>query len=165
MWDEERNHHLFTDQALTLAQPLLDAIASFGLEVLLPAATPTLQASRTKNFTCPDNVFGSDSLECRLTSCDVTPELCPAKMDHFPISTSIDVSVHHEESERRRNFRNVDWPEFHHTLQEQLASAHAPTREIQSVEDFNSILTSVMQAVEYTIDIHVPMSTPTPYTK
>ena len=57
MWDEERNHHLFTVGALEEAGKLLTLVADNDMLMALPKDIPTLESLSTKNWTCPDNVF------------------------------------------------------------------------------------------------------------
>ncbi|OCH83675.1 hypothetical protein OBBRIDRAFT_697352, partial [Obba rivulosa] len=77
LWDEERNHHLFTSTNLDRAQHLLNAIAALDLHMLLEQGVPTLEATRTKNLTRPDNVFGTDGILERLRRCEVFPHRRP----------------------------------------------------------------------------------------
>src|ERR1700730_1211038 len=70
MWEDEGNLHLFTMQALDLAQPLLELIAARDLEMVLPKGTPTLQLSMTKTWSRPDNVFISGTLVDAVVHCD-----------------------------------------------------------------------------------------------
>ncbi|PIL29087.1 hypothetical protein GSI_09135 [Ganoderma sinense ZZ0214-1] len=61
-WDEPRNHHLFTPQALDRSQHLLNYLADFDLEMMLPAGIPTLEVLSLRNLMRPDNVFSSSDL-------------------------------------------------------------------------------------------------------
>jgi len=51
MWDEERNHHLFTTVALREADKLIRMAADNNMEMVLPKGIPTLEAMATKNWT------------------------------------------------------------------------------------------------------------------
>ena len=42
MWDEERNHHLFTASALLATNELISYVAEFNLVMALPQGLPTL---------------------------------------------------------------------------------------------------------------------------
>jgi len=42
MWDENRNLHLFTRTNLNKAQVVIDAMANYDLQMLLPKDIPTL---------------------------------------------------------------------------------------------------------------------------
>lgn len=51
MWDEPRNHHLFTRGNLDAAGKLIDMAAEFGMSMVLPAKMATLEASASGNRT------------------------------------------------------------------------------------------------------------------
>ena len=73
MWDEERNHHLFTASALEEATKLLVIVADHGMAMALPKGIPTLEAMATKNWTRLDNVFCSSNLEDKVIYCTMDP--------------------------------------------------------------------------------------------
>ena len=70
LWDEERNHHLFTASALSAADELIVHLAKFHLAMVLPKGLPMLQSMSTKNWTHVDNVFMSEELAELLVFCD-----------------------------------------------------------------------------------------------
>ena len=86
-WDDPENTHLFTTHNTRRAEVLINCDADLGLEMALPPTIPTLEATRTKNLTRPDNVFCTETLLQSLRSCSVAPELRPTRTDHFPILT------------------------------------------------------------------------------
>ena len=49
-WDSPRNTHLFTPQNLRHAEILTNYLACYNLDMALPPALPTLEATRTKNY-------------------------------------------------------------------------------------------------------------------
>ncbi|GBE90127.1 RNA-directed DNA polymerase from mobile element jockey [Sparassis crispa] len=163
MWDKERNHHLFTQEALTMAQPLLDNIAAFDLTMLLTHGTPTLEASLTKNHMRPDNIFASPDVASQLLSCDTIPTLHPPFTNHIPISLTLDVSTHTTQDVPHRNFREVDWEDF--CLKRNLSSRMLGEGEISTPEQFNTVLKNLTGAITATIEDKVPLSKPTPFTK
>ncbi|GBE85933.1 hypothetical protein SCP_0804570 [Sparassis crispa] len=165
MWDEERNHHLFTQEALTMAQPLLDNIAAFDLTMLLAHSTPTLEASLTKNYMCPDNIFASSDTASQLLSCDTIPTLRPPFTDHILISLTLDVSTYTTQEVPRWNFREVDWEDFRSCLKSNLSSHMLGEGEISTPEQFNTVLKNLTDAITATIKEKVPLSKPTPFTK
>ena len=89
MWDEPHNQHLFTAANLHDAQPLLDLLVTYDLIMALPEGIPTLEANGTGNHTRPDNVFCMSHLQDAIDICDVTPDLRPTGMDHYPIIMEI----------------------------------------------------------------------------
>ena len=112
MWDEERNHHLFTVSAMLTANELISYIAEFGLVMTLPKGIPTLQAMATKNWTHVDNIFMSEDLAELLIHCDTTPNLRGPGTDHVPVHTIIDTGVPQIVPEPYRDYRVVDWKAF-----------------------------------------------------
>jgi len=65
----------------------------------LPKNTPTLQASNTGNHTRVDNVFCSVNLIQAVISCDTNPSHHPLKTYHYPVITTINISVQSSEEE------------------------------------------------------------------
>lgn len=164
VWDEPRNHHLFTAAALDRSQRLLRKLADFGLEMALPAGIPTLEALRSRNLTRPDNVFCSpdalDSLRC----CTTAPHLRPVKTDHFPILTTLDIPLPASSPPQRRNFREVDWQAFNTEMQTHLDRNGLPEH-IQTVTDFDRYLTTLSAAISAAVEAEVPLTKPTPFTR
>lgn len=92
MWDEARNHHLFTTANLDEAQKLLDMLVAHNMRMSLPAGMPTLEAAGTKNYTRPDNVFCSAEFADAFIDCTMDPSKRPVCTDHLPILSTIDMS-------------------------------------------------------------------------
>jgi hypothetical protein len=53
LWDEERNHHLFTARALRDAEELLEKVTDYNMVMVLPKHIPTLEAKVTKKLDTP----------------------------------------------------------------------------------------------------------------
>ena len=119
-WDSPRNTHLFTPQNLQRAEILTNYLARYDLDMALPSALPTLEATRTKNYTRPDNVFCSSSLMERIQSCTVRTELRVSKTDHFPIQSTFVIPTTAATPQPRRNFQQVDWEDFDRALAEKI---------------------------------------------
>jgi exonuclease III len=94
MWDDPKNSHLFTKHNLDEAQILLDALAEHNLCMALPKYVPTLMAMATHNYTRPDNMFTSFTLQDAVITCNANPEEQPAWTDHFPIDTTLAMQAH-----------------------------------------------------------------------
>ena len=75
MWDEERNCHLFTMQALEESLKLITLAADHNMYMALPKDIPTLESMSTKNWTRPDNVFCSTGLADSVICCTMSPGL------------------------------------------------------------------------------------------
>ena len=165
LWEDERNTHLLTDAYLDNAQPLLDLLSAFDLQMLLPPATPTLEAARTKNHTRPDNIFASPELAGALVCCRTAPELRPPCTDHYPIVTELQVNIPRAATGTFRNFRKVDWPEFRKDLAIRLEDVPLPDGDLGSIADFDDMLHQVLAALRTTIDKEVPETRPPPFAK
>ena len=93
MWDEERNHHLFTAGALEDSGKLLTLVADSNMVMALPKDIPTLELMSTKNWMHPDNVFCSSNLEEKIVYCTTDPRLRGPSTDHVPILTALEFPV------------------------------------------------------------------------
>ncbi|TFY52367.1 hypothetical protein EVJ58_g10059 [Rhodofomes roseus] len=164
-WDDERNEHLFTNEYLDQAQPLIDLLTAFDFSMLLPAGIPTLEASNSKNHTRPDNVFASQELVERLIRCRTAPELRPPRTDHYPIVTELQVDVPRARSRTFRNFRKADWVSFRKNLAGRLEEVPLPQGDMRSVQEFDDTLAELLTALTKTIDEEVPITKPPPFAK
>lgn len=156
-WDDPNDTRLFTDQALKLADELIDAVASAGLELALPKGMPTHIHNVTKKWTRLDQVFISDhSLEL-IETCETVTKFRNTKTDHLPISTILNLPISKQQPKLFRNFRQVGWEEFHDTLTAKLNRLPIPGR-IITQEQLNTEcdkITTVLQAV---IEKEVPIT-------
>ena len=87
MWDEERNHHLFTTAATMEAEKLITLIADYNMAMTLPKHLTTLQSMSTKNWTRVDNVFCTDNVVDSIVRCDTNPSMCGPGTGHIPVLT------------------------------------------------------------------------------
>lgn len=163
-WDDPGNVHLFSSENLRRAQTLINILDLHDLAQALPPSIPTLEASRTKNYTRPDNVFCTPGILERLRTCTVLPEKRPTKTDHFPIQTIFDVPTTAAPRRARRDFRQVDWAEFARALGERIEARHFPSN-INSRARFDSVLDALMEDLQDTIKEQVPETAETPYAK
>ena len=165
LWEDERNTQLLMDTYLNNAQPLLDLLSNFDFHMLLPPATPTLEAAHSKNHTRPDNVFASPELAGNLIRCRTAPEIRPPCTDHYPIVTELQVNVARATPSTFRNFRKVDWPDFRKKLAVRLEDIPLPPGNLTSVDEFDTTLRLLLDALQATIDNEVPETRPPPYAK
>ena len=163
-YDEARNAHLFTQANLDLTQPLLNMLGRHRMKMALPAFIPTLQAHSTGNYTRVDNVFCTEGALDNIIKCNTDDETRPPKTDHFPIITEIDIQADKTRWEPRRNFRLANWTELTKTLKQNLANIDAPT-EIRSIEEFDSKLKALNDAIRDAIEKNVKLTKPSPYAK
>ena len=93
LWDDDKDTHFFTNQALRNAEGIINLLAEYSMEMALPKGAPTLQHMRirTKKYSQPDNVFCTATLRPYVTKCEVKAQYRPTSTDHFPIVTHIDL--------------------------------------------------------------------------
>ena len=104
MWDEERNCHLFTAQALEESLKLITLAADHDMYMALPKDIPTLESMSTKNWTRPDNVFCSTGLADSVICCMTSPGLRGPGTDHVPILMALEFPVERVSNEMGCNF-------------------------------------------------------------
>jgi exonuclease III len=160
LWEDIRNRHLFN---YNTSQPLIDTIADYGMIQLLPQGTPTLQSLSTGNWTCPDNVFGTERILDTIISCKTAPEARGPKTDHIPIQLILDTSVPTTPEEPRRNWKDIEWDEFNKTLSN-LLSLHPPAP-LATNDEFQFMAGFLTRSITETIEKHVPRSKPCPHSK
>ena len=161
LWDEARNHHLFTRANLDAAELLTRATAKLNMHMLLPPSIPTLLATRTKNETRPDNVFGSKEIRGRLTRCQVYADSTPPCTDHYPILTEIDTRPVKAPTEDRYNYAEADWDEIHKELKTRL-NENGPPKELESIAELQEEFERINRHIEETVSKHTPKSKPWP---
>jgi ribonuclease HI len=164
LWDEARNAHLFTRRNLELTQPLLNMLGRHNMKMALPPFIPTLRAHNSGNYTRVDNVFCTEPIMDAIIKCHTDDATRPVKTDHFPIIIQIDIHAPKSTWKSRPNFRLADWPELTKTLTENLANIPEPT-EIEDIHTFDQRLEFLNKAIQDAIKKHVPLTTPSPYSK
>lgn len=164
MWDEERNHHLFTATNLDAAQVIIDMLATYDMGMVLPPGMPTLEATGTKNYTRPDNVFCDRNFTDSFISCTTDPEKRPPTTDHLPIISTIDMIPPLIKDKPRFNYRATDWPALVEKMGSALREIPAP-RELITVGDFNEVLDKLISTIERIVTENVPKSKPSPHAK
>ena len=164
LWDEARNAHLFTQKNLDLTQPLLNLLARHNMKMALLPFIPTLRAHNTGNHTRVDNVFCTEDLMNAIIKCKTDDAARPVKTDHYPVITQLDIHATRAAWEPKRNFRLTDWNEFVKTLKDNLANIPIPTV-IDDIQDFNTALDNLNQAIQDAIEKHIKITKPSPYSK
>ena len=78
------------------------------MHMVLPKNMPTLKAMATGNYTHPDNVFIITSLLEQLMSYTTVPEAQPAKSNHFPINTVLELRVNNATQTPKLSYWKVE---------------------------------------------------------
>ncbi|KAG9221604.1 hypothetical protein CCMSSC00406_0006763 [Pleurotus cornucopiae] len=166
MWDETRNHHLFTPHNIAAAERLIDLTDRFGMVMRLKKDIPTLRAMNTKNYTRVDNVWCSEAIQGMFVKCDTVPEKQPPKTDHFPVVSQLAYELVKGEVRIRKNFRAADWQMFRDALEKELEQLGRPTL-ATTVNEFEGKRLALERAIQHVIDDDniVPVTRPCPFTK
>ena len=164
LWDEEHNSHLFTIHNLDATQTLIDLLTEYSMTMTLSKNIPTLWATCTKNLTRPDNVFCGNGTFELITQCMTLPHLQPPCTDHFPIMTTLNISMAQSPDLPKLNWQQVDWGNFCKHLVSRLNVLPTPM-EIQTLEEFNTRLNSLTTVINTVVAAIVPCTKPSPFTK
>lgn len=164
LWDDDANSQLFSREALSRAQPLIDLLEEHDMVMALPKGVPTLQLLNSKNWTRPDNVFCTEQTLDLFIRCETDPSNRGPKTDHVPILSVLDLATMRAAPEPRRNFRNTDWEDFNRALQTRLHALGPPTV-LATVEEFQTATRNLTHVIQETIDDKVPICRPSPYAK
>jgi len=155
LWDEECNGHLFMRGNLEKSQLLIDALAEFDLQMVLPKYVPTLQALATGNNTRPDNIFMSSPLAGRLVRCVMLPDERPARSDHIPVLMEVDLSLEEQDELPQPNFRMADWKGVREAMSGRLEGLDADG-EASTIGKFFHWLDELTHMISEVIDECVP---------
>ena len=164
LWDDDKDTHLFTNQALRKAEGIIALLAEHEMTMALPKGIPTLRHMRTKKYSRPDNIFCSSNLQQYITQCEVTAESRPTSTDHFPIITHFDLPQSRIPPNPSRNFRDADWEAFKETLTAKLNITTKPAP-ITNVQQLNTLGNELTTAIQETIEKEIKISRPRPDSK
>ncbi|QRV84549.1 hypothetical protein RhiJN_12565 [Ceratobasidium sp. AG-Ba] len=156
MWDETRNEHLFTEEALEAAQNLIELLNRFDLNMLLPAEIPTLELSSNKNLSRPDNVFASSRLTNAVIRCLVVEAPRISCTDHFTIQLELTLTCKQAPKIERHNFKKADWEKIRADLAVLLP--HTRQAPVSDITKFDTRLDKIMVAMNTVIKAHVPLT-------
>jgi hypothetical protein len=111
-WDLMNNNSLFTKDALSRAETLIQVIADIRLDLALPAGIPTHKHSVTKHWSRLDQVFTTEHTLEALTQCKALPMEQGLNTDHFPVISNFNLDIELTPRKVVNNFRDIDWSEF-----------------------------------------------------
>ena len=154
-WDTMSNNSLFMKEALEKAEILIQLVAEVGLDLALPAGTPTHEHNVKKRWSRLDQVFITEHTMETLTQCEALPTEQGLNTDHFPIITNLDIEVELTPKKEISNYRDVDWKEFRETLERKISTWGVP-KFIRSQEMLNKECDRLTVALQETIDKVVP---------
>ena len=157
LWDRDEDTHLFTPQAIEGAEAVISLLADYELELFLPKGIPTLQHMVSKNYSRPDNFFGSATLRSYVDKCSTDPARQPTCTDHFPIVTTLSLPQKRVDTSPGYNFRDVDWDEFRRKFQGELEAIPEPCR-VRTEGQLVVAVEALMGALVDTVSACVPKS-------
>jgi ribonuclease HI/endonuclease/exonuclease/phosphatase family metal-dependent hydrolase len=164
VWDDDRNHHLFTRQNLKAADTLIRLAARYDMRMVLPPGIPTLEALASKNKTRVDNVFASSGTVRLFEICTTREDWRPVKTDHFPVISQINVAAERPAQTAKYDYREVDWEIFNRALETRLLTLPAPVP-LRSKAEADHRLAELERTLKVVIDAQVPIVKPCPYVK
>jgi hypothetical protein len=164
LWDDDRDTHLFTRQALRNAEGIIELMAEYSMEMALPKGIPTLQHMRTKRYSRPDNVLCTASLRPFITRCEVKAQHRPVSTDHFPIETHIDLPQSKIPPDPSYNFRTADWDDFRKALTERLKTIPRPGL-LADAHQLTRAGNDITKAIQDTIEAKITKCKPRPDAK
>ena len=163
-WDAPENNGLFTRGALEQAEMLIQTLAEFGLEMALAAGTPTHEHYVTKRWSRLDQVFTTEHTLEAIEHCEALPEEQGINTDHFPIVTSLNLSLALAPKKEIRNYREVEWETFRDKLKSKISGWGIP-KFIKTQSELNKICTELTSAIQETIEEEVPKAKIGPHAK
>ncbi|KAG2032055.1 hypothetical protein BDR03DRAFT_821072, partial [Suillus americanus] len=122
-----------------------------------------LIADFTKNWTRPDNIFGTEHITDALIECTMNPSQRGPCTDHLPIITIIELKTPKMDKTPQCNWRNVDWTDFNDKLKTLLSPYSAIP--LASNDKFQIAAKRMTKAITDTIDQCIPHSRPSPHSK
>ena len=153
-WDDPSDTRLFTRAATRDAEILISAVANAGLELALPPGIPTHLHSVSKRWTRLDQVFISEEAMDSIITCETIPDSPGINTDHLPILTTLDLNLARAQTNKPRNFRNVDWESFQKKLESKLDQL-GPPRRIHSIGELNTACSKLTEAIQDVIEEEV----------
>ena len=116
LWDHDKDIHLFTWQATRRAEGLIELLAKYEMQKVLPKGLLTLQHMRSKRYSRPDNLFTSPGIQDQITKCEVDPASRPISTDHFSIVTHVLLPQERIITSPSYSFRDTDWDNYRKNL-------------------------------------------------
>jgi len=156
-WDDPSDLRLFTDNALAVAEILIEAVAEAGLEIALPRSTPTHCHSVMKRWSRLDHIFISDDSTDTVVACDALTDHRGINTDHVLVLTELNLGIVINEAKSIPNFKDVDWDKFHNALARHLGPEQ-PDDQVISQRQLDERCSSIIEAIQSTICKQVPVT-------
>ena len=128
---------------------------------MLPKGIPTFQ-SATGNWTCPDNVWCSNTPDDPILQCDVIPAIWPPLADHMPVITIVIMPFPRVTEAHVLDFRQANWIKMNKDLAQRLESNLLPSK-FTSKDDFISRVDKFVSIIKDVLGDHLKERWPSPF--
>jgi hypothetical protein len=159
MWEEDANEWLFKPEEYIAL--LIDLLYKNDMLLALPKGIPMLQTP-AGNWTRPDNVWCSNTLDNFIICCDMLPTLRPPLADHLPVIIILDLPLPRAMAMRSLDFRVVDWQTVHSELYTRL-DAESPVACIRTEAEFQAKVGNMVHILTEVLDKNLDEKHPNPY--
>ena len=160
MWEDETNERLF--KAEEYISPLIELLYRNEMFLALPKGIPTFQ-SAAGSWTCPDNVWCSNTPKDPILRCDVVPAIHPPLADHMPIIT-INMPFPRAASTHALDFWQANWIKINEDLEQRLESGPQPAK-IKTKDEFNAKVDKLVQVLKDVLEDHLKERRPSPFVR
>jgi ribonuclease HI len=154
-WSTRHRHVNIGVQA---AEPLLNIIEGFDLQLLTVPGTPTHRWKDGESTI--DLTFASEDIASRVIHCRIDTRL-DHDSDHLPIATTIDWSWQPAPPSRKRLWAKTNVPLLQQTVKNRLPQVPKAT-ELQDEESFDRYVSAIIGAIDAGIEASTPWSNPSP---
>ena len=151
IWEEEANERLY--EAEEYISPLIELLYRNEMLLALPKGIPTFQ-SAARNWTCPDNMWCSNTPDDPILRCDVVPAICPPLADHMPIITIINMPFPRAAETHTLDFRQANWIKVNEDLAYRF-EAGTPPLKIRTKDDFVAKVDELVQVIKDVLGDHL----------
>ena len=112
----------------------------------------------------PNNVFTSSSLINDIILCGTWPNECPARSDHIPVVTHLNIEIDRQVEAAQPNFKAANWEEVRKELSLKLANLDSG-EDIPTEAIFLSHADKLTREMTGVIATAVPQGGPVPHHK
>ena len=139
-------HPSRTQRASPEATELLELIATYELELVLPPGTVTFTSDAHSTGSTIDLVFASSNTAERLLTCKTAPG---HGSDHRLVQVELDNKAMHRSTASRPQFREMDWNDFRTKLEKHLHEHPLPDMNgtAERIDEVTNQLTEAMKTV------------------
>lgn len=158
IWKDEINEKLYEMEEFII---LIELLYKNNMFLALPKGIPTFQ-SMTGSWTCPDNVWRSNTLDDPIAWCDVIPAIWPLLADHLPVITILDMPLPRVVELHVLDFRQANWIKVNEDLTHHL-NTELPVVRIRSKDEFIIKVNKLVHIIGEVLEDHLKERHPSPF--